>query len=229
MQPNLTRLPLGEGSGVHGDGGPRPGDFSNTSAGNRVEIYARARLPTRHGEFTIFAFRNDKDRLDHVALVKGDVWGRTCVPLRLHSECLTGDVFGSLKCDCREQLDLAKDSVAAMPYGMILYMRQEGRGIGLANKIRAYSLQDCGMDTVEANLHLGFDDDMREYDIAAEIVKLLGPISVELMTNNPTKVLGLSSHGVLVASRSSIEVAPNKHNVFYLNTKRRKSGHLLHE
>lgn len=218
-----------EGSELSDHEGPQPGEFSTTADGSRVEIFARAHLPTQHGEFTIFAFRNDKDDLEHVALVKGAIWGRSCVPMRLHSECLTGDVFGSLKCDCREQLDLAKESVGKMPFGVILYMRQEGRGIGLANKIRAYALQDKGMDTVEANLHLGFDDDMREYDIAAEMVKLLGPVSVELMTNNPKKVEGLSRHGVAVERRSPIEVVPNKHNVFYLDTKRRKSGHLLHK
>ena len=207
--------------------GPQPGESRTTARGDKVEIYGRAWLPTRYGEFTIFAFKNTQDNKEHVALVKGEVWGHAQVPMRLHSECLTGDVFTSLKCDCREQLEKAQESLSHLERGFILYMRQEGRGIGLANKIRAYALQEKGLDTVEANRHLGFDDDLREYDIAAEMIKLLAPTSVSLMTNNPTKVEGLSQHGVKVASREPILITPNKHNRFYLQTKNDKSGHYL--
>ncbi|TVQ98382.1 MAG: GTP cyclohydrolase II [Deltaproteobacteria bacterium] len=205
----------------------QPGEVIDLADGLRVEIFARAQLPTRNGSFEMVAFRNTKDSLDHVALVRGDVAGREAVPVRLHSECLTGDVFGSLKCDCRDQLEAGIDAVATRDFGVVLYLRQEGRGIGLANKIKAYSLQDRGMDTVEANLHLGFDDDLREYDVAAGMIHLLGIRSVELYTNNPNKVAGLRSHGVAVATRAPIQCDPNPHNRFYLVTKRRKSGHLL--
>ncbi len=207
--------------------GPQPGEFSVTSTGHRVELFARAWLPTRYGEFTIFAFKNSKDNKEHVAMVKGDIWGHAQVPMRLHSECLTGDVFASLKCDCREQLERAQESVGAFERGFILYMRQEGRGIGLANKIRAYALQEQGLDTVEANKHLGFDDDLRQYDIAAEMIKLLRPTSVALMTNNPSKVKGLAQYGVEIAERCPIEIEPNPHNLFYLKTKHAKSGHTI--
>jgi len=204
-----------------------PGQRLRTREGLEVEVFARAKLPTRHGDFEMVAFRNNKDGKEHVALVKGDVAGRILVPSRIHSECLTGDVFGSLKCDCRDQLELAIDQIAAMPYGVILYMRQEGRGIGLANKIKAYSLQDLGFDTVEANQHLGFDDDLREYDDAGAMVHLLGIRSVELITNNPRKIDGLKRAGVIVEARSSAETPSNRHNEFYLRTKRAKSGHML--
>ncbi len=209
------------------ESGPQPGRFSFTESGHRVEIYGRAWLPTRYGEFTIFAFRNDKDNKEHIALVKGDIWDQERVPMRLHSECLTGDVFTSLKCDCREQLEAAQEAVSQMDRGFILYMRQEGRGIGLANKIRAYALQEQGFDTVEANQHLGFDDDLRTYDVAAEMIKLLCPRSVVLMTNNPNKVNQLTQHGVNVAERRPLQIEPNQHNRFYLSTKRKKSGHFL--
>ena len=139
-----------------------------------LKIHAEARLPTRWGAFRIVAFKNTVDHKEHVAVVRGDIRGVRGLYTRLHSECLTGDVFGSLKCDCREQLELALETVASLKSGLILYMRQEGRGIGLANKIAAYSLQDDGLDTVEANQHLGFDDDMRDYDIAAGMIRL-GP------------------------------------------------------
>lgn len=206
---------------------PTPGDRRITPQGHRVELYSRATLPTRHGDFWVFAFKNSKEPGEHVALVRGEVWGHARVPVRLHSECLTGDVFGSLKCDCRDQLERALVEISRAERGLILYMRQEGRGIGLANKIRAYDLQDQGLDTVEANLHLGFDDDMRAYDIAAEMLKLLRVESVVLMTNNLNKVAGLSSHGVEVADRVPIQTAPNEHNQRYLKTKRAKSGHML--
>lgn len=207
--------------------GPRQGQFSFTESGHRVEIYARAWLPTRYGEFTIFAFKNDKDNKEHVAIVKGDIWDQEAVPMRLHSECLTGDVFTSLKCDCREQLEVALESIGEMERGFILYMRQEGRGIGLGNKLRAYALQEQGLDTVEANQHLGFDDDLRTYDVAAEMIKLLTPRSIAMMTNNPSKVEGLSKCGVKVEERVPLQIIPNPHNRFYLKTKSLKSGHFL--
>jgi GTP cyclohydrolase II len=204
-----------------------PGDRLEFDGGLRVEVVARARLPTRHGDFEMVAFENNRDGKEHVALVRGDVVGRSRVPTRLHSECLTGDVFGSIKCDCRGQLELAIDRVAETECGVILYLRQEGRGIGLANKIKAYSLQDRGFDTVEANHHLGFDDDLRSYDVAAAMVHLLGIESVELFTNNPKKIEGLRSRGVLVERRQPMETEPTDENRFYLATKKQKSGHLL--
>lgn len=188
---------------------------------------ATANLPTRHGPFKIVAFKNNRDFKDHVALIHGDIEGATNVPTRIHSECMTGDVFGSLKCDCGEQLERALDDIQAQDNGILLYMRQEGRGIGLANKIKAYSLQDEGLDTVEANLHLGFDDDMRDYEIAAEMLRILGPDSISLITNNPRKINGLTENGIDVSNRQPIRIVPNPHNLDYLETKKEKSGHLL--
>jgi GTP cyclohydrolase II len=190
---------------------------------------ARATLPTVHGEFVAVAFQNDKDHKDHLAIVKGDLQGQRAVPVRLHSECLTGDVFGSLRCDCREQLTRALAQLAQAEAGAILYLRQEGRGIGLANKIRAYALQETGMDTVEANQHLGFDDDARDYQIAAAMLQLLGVASVELWTNNPRKLEGLEAEGITVVQRQPLEVRPNPHNLRYLQTKKVKSQHLLRD
>lgn len=192
-----------------------------------VSIVASANLPTSHGNFRIVAFANNLDGKDHVAIVQGDVRGKRDVPTRIHSECVTGDVFASLKCDCGPQLERALAEIASKETGIILYMRQEGRGIGLANKVRAYSLQDQGMDTVEANLHLGFDDDLRDYRISAEMIKLLGVESIELLTNNPKKLEGLQTSGVQVTSRRSLKILPNPHNKHYLETKKAKSGHML--
>ncbi len=206
---------------------PEPGASLETSTGHRVQLYSRARLPTSWGEFTIVAFTNSKDSHEHVALIRGEPSGQRGVPTRLHSECLTGDVFHSRKCDCGEQLDLAMQELARREVGILLYLRQEGRGIGLANKVRAYALQEQGLDTVQANQHLGFDDDLREYDIAAAMLHLLGVRSIDLYTNNPSKLEGLQRHGVLVEQRTPIRVAPNEHNLRYLDTKRAKSGHLL--
>jgi GTP cyclohydrolase II len=192
-----------------------------------VKVFASAALPTRYGQFRIVAFVNNRDGKEHIAIVQGDVTGKKGVLTRIHSECLTGDVFGSLKCDCGPQLDRALEEIAQDEVGLILYMRQEGRGIGLANKVKAYSLQDGGMDTVEANRHLGFDDDLRDYEISAEMIKLLGVESIELMTNNPSKVDGLKAFGVEVTGRRALKMTPNPHNYLYLETKRLKSGHLL--
>jgi len=204
-----------------------PGDAVTLPSGVFVEIYARAKLPTRHGSYEMAAFRNNRDGMEHVALIRGDLVGKSGVPTRVHSECLTGDVFGSIKCDCRAQLDLAIDTISDLDTGLILYMRQEGRGIGLANKIKAYSLQDEGFDTVEANHHLGFDDDLRTYDVAAAMIHLLGVQSVVLYTNNPKKIEGLRSHGVLVDARNPSETEPTAQNRFYLKTKATKSGHII--
>lgn len=204
-----------------------PGDVICLGSGLEVSVYARAELPTKLGDFEVIAFRNNLDGKEHVAWVHGDVVGKSNVPIRLHSECLTGDVFGSIKCDCRAQLERAMETIAAEPCGIVFYLRQEGRGIGLANKIKAYSLQDLGFDTVEANRHLGFDDDLRNYDVAAAMVHLTGLKSVNLMTNNPKKVEGLKENGVTVSRRSPIQTTPTAENVDYLKTKAAKSGHLL--
>jgi GTP cyclohydrolase II len=192
-----------------------------------VRIVAMAELPTRFGDFHIVAFENNRDGKEHIAITKGDVIGASNVPVRLHSECLTGDVMGSLRCDCRDQLEAALKKIGSMERGVVLYLRQEGRGIGLINKIRAYSLQDEGLDTVEANLALGFRDDEREYDIAAHMLTALKIGSVQLMTNNPKKIDQLRRYGINVSGRISHEMEPNKHNRFYLETKAAKSGHML--
>jgi len=212
---------------IHSPTASSVGDVTQTRDNHGVELFSRARLPTAFGEFSILAFKNTKDGYEHIALVRGEPWGQSAVPTRLHSECLTGDVFGSLKCDCGEQLHVAMEELARGPVGILLYMRQEGRGIGLANKIRAYALQDQGLDTVEANRHLGFDDDIREYDIAAAMLRLLGPTSITLFTNNPSKIEGLREHGVQIGARRPIHIEANVHNELYLETKRLKSGHLL--
>lgn len=192
-----------------------------------VRMEAVARLPTEFGQFRIVAFRNNHDEKEHVAVVHGDVVGGAEVPLRLHSECLTGDVLGSLRCDCRAQLHAALRMISSLPRGVLLYLRQEGRGIGLVNKIRAYALQDQGLDTVEANLALGFRDDEREYSIAAHMIRSLNLRSVRLITNNPNKIKQLGELGIPVVGRISHEMVPNPHNRFYLETKARRSGHLI--
>ena len=197
-----------------------------TTAQHRlVRIGATANLPSRHGGFTVVAFES-VDGKEHGAVIKGDVRGEHGVPLRIHSECFTGDVMGSLKCDCRDQLEAALDYIGDQERGVVLYLRQEGRGIGLVNKIRAYALQDAGLDTVEANHALGFDDDERRYDIAAQMIQELGIGSVRLITNNPKKVEGLRSNGVEVDGRIPHRMSSNPHNAHYLETKKQKSGHL---
>lgn len=179
------------------------------------------------GRFHATVYRNDFDRDEHVALVAGDIGGDEPVTVRIHSQCLTGDVFGSTRCDCGEQLRLAMDAISAEGRGVVVYMHQEGRGIGLANKIRAYELQDQGRDTVQANLDLGFGDDLRDYGITAQILKDLGVRRVRLLTNNPRKVASLERYGVAVVERRSIVAPPHEENIAYLRTKRRKLGHLL--
>jgi GTP cyclohydrolase II len=192
-----------------------------------VRVVAMAELPTRFGEFHIVAFENNRDGKEHVAITKGDVIGASNVPVRLHSECLTGDVMGSLRCDCRDQLESALKKIGKMERGMVLYLRQEGRGIGLINKIRAYSLQDEGLDTVEANLALGFRDDERDYAVAAHMLMSLKIQSVQLMTNNPKKIDQLTRYGIQVNGRIPHIMEPNEYNRFYLETKAAKSGHLI--
>ena len=192
-----------------------------------VRIVAMAELPTRFGDFHIVAFENNRDGKEHVAITKGDVIGASNVPIRLHSECLTGDVMGSLRCDCRDQLEAALKKIGRMERGMVLYLRQEGRGIGLINKIRAYSLQDQGLDTVEANLALGFRDDERDYAVAAHMLMSLKIESIQLMTNNPKKIDQLTRYGIKVNGRIPHIMEPNEHNRFYLETKATKSGHMI--
>ena len=193
-----------------------------------VRRVATAKLPTKYGGlFTAIVYENDVDPFHHVALIKGDVLPEDRVLVRVHSQCLTGDVFGSKRCDCEEQLHTAMAMVEREGKGVIVYMRQEGRGIGLANKLKAYSLQENGKDTVEANEALGFKADMREYGIGAQILADLGLHKIRLMTNNPRKMIGLQGYGIEVVERVPIETKPNKENVEYLKTKAQKMGHLL--
>lgn len=193
-----------------------------------VRIVADAHLPSRYGgDWRAVAFENDVDRLDHMALVKGDVASGEPVLVRVHSECLTGDVLGSQRCDCGEQLHRAMEMIDREGRGVILYMRQEGRGIGLINKLKAYELQDKGRDTVEANEELGFKADLRDYGIGAQILLSLGIHKMRLLTNNPKKLIGLQGYGIDVVERVAIEAAATKSNKGYLRTKRDKMGHLL--
>ncbi len=192
-----------------------------------VRIVAVADLPSRFGDFRIVAFWNNRDAKEHVAIIHGDVVGQKNVPTRMHSECLTGDVVGSLRCDCRDQLEAALRKIGSLERGIVLYLRQEGRGIGLINKIRAYALQDQGLDTVEANLALGFRDDERDYAVAAHMLKSLSVESVQLMTNNPNKIRQLETYGVTVSGRIPHLLPPNPHNRFYLETKANRSGHFI--
>jgi GTP cyclohydrolase II len=192
-----------------------------------VRIVAIADMPSRFGQFQIVAFWNNRDDKEHVAMVHGDVLGQHDVPVRVHSECLTGDALGSLRCDCRDQLEEGLRTLGQMERGALLYLRQEGRGIGLLNKIRAYSLQDMGLDTVEANLALGFRDEERDFAIAAHMIRSLEIRSVELMTNNPYKITELEKHGVVISRRLQHELPPNPHNRAYLATKIAKMGHKL--
>ncbi len=192
-----------------------------------VKVVAVANFPTRFGRFHIAAFWNDRDEKDHIAIIRGDVVGREDVPTRLHSECLTGDALGSLRCDCRDQLGAALTKIGEHDHGLVLYLRQEGRGIGLKNKIRAYALQDRGLDTVEANIALGFRDDERDYSIAAHMIHSLGIKSIRLMTNNPNKIAQLTQFGINVSGRIPHLLPPNEFSRGYLETKALRSGHLI--
>jgi 3,4-dihydroxy 2-butanone 4-phosphate synthase/GTP cyclohydrolase II len=193
-----------------------------------VERQAAVKLPTEYGDFTAIGYLSKVDREHHLVLVKGDVAGAKDVLVRVHSECVTGDVFGSLRCDCGEQLDHALRQIEAEGRGVLLYMAQEGRGIGLLNKLRAYELQERGLDTVEANLELGFPADMRDYGIGAQILADLGLTTIRLLTNNPRKIVGLEGYGLTVSEEVPIETTPHEHNLPYLRVKRDKLGHRLH-
>lgn len=192
-----------------------------------VQRVAEAKLPTRYGEFIAIAYRSTVDVDEHVALIKGDLSGEEPILVRVHSECLTGDVFGSLRCDCGDQIDLAMQSIANEGRGVFLYMRQEGRGIGFHNKLQAYALQDRGLDTVDANIALGFAADLRDYGIGAQILADLGLHKIRLLTNNPKKVVGLEGYGLKVVESVPLIATPNPYNASYLEAKRNKLGHFL--
>ena len=192
-----------------------------------IEDKVQTRIPTKHGEFTLHYYSNSLDKKEHMAFVKGEVTGKENVPVRIHSECFTGDVLGSRRCDCGEQLDMALDIINQAGFGVLIYLRQEGRGIGLLKKLQAYNLQDQGLDTVDANIKLGHLADEREYDIAALILNSLQVNSIALITNNPLKIDELTKLGILVNDRIPIETRIHRDNLGYLQTKAERMHHLL--
>jgi len=192
-----------------------------------VDFYSQATVPTEYGPYRVVVYRERDSDVEHCALVYGEVKGATDLLVRVHSECFTGEVLHSLKCDCREQLDQALRRIAAAGRGVVIYLRQEGRGIGLGNKIRAYALQEAGADTVDANLQLGFEADARRYEMVTQMLAELGVRSIALLTNNPEKVRALKADGVKVVRRVPMEIEPNAHNRGYLDTKRTRMGHLI--
>jgi GTP cyclohydrolase II len=203
-------------------------EVQQVTSGRVIEHYAEADVPTEYGTFRIVVYRDTADpNVEHCAIVKGDVKGAQDLLIRVHSECFTGEALHSLKCDCREQLDQALRVIAEKGKGAVLYLRQEGRGIGLGNKIRAYALQAQGVDTVDANLRLGFAADARKYDVATAMLSDLGIVSIIVLTNNPAKVEALRADGVIVTGRVEMDVIPNQHNRSYLDTKRNRMGHLI--
>ena len=194
---------------------------------HEMVLVARAKLPTRHGEFDILGFYEPLTGKEHTAIVRGDVEGKSDVPLRVHSQCHTGDVLGSLRCDCQAQLEAALDHIGQQEFGVVIYLIQEGRGIGLLNKIKAYQLQDLGLDTIEANVYLGFSADSRSYTNAAAMIRLLGIGSIALLTNNPEKIQGLEAAGIRITRRIPLVIPENPHNKGYLATKKNNMGHLF--
>ncbi len=209
-------------------------DFSAPKTGDprpdkppHVHLVASADLPTRRGDFRVFGFYDERDQKEHTALVRGDVSGKSDVPVRVHSQCHTGDVWGSLRCDCRDQLEAAIEYIADAEYGAVVYMKQEGRGIGLLNKIKAYQLQDLGLNTIEANHYLGYPAEARDYAVAAKIIELLGIKSIALLSNNPDKIAKLEAEGVSITRRIPVVIPSNEHNEGYLATKRAEMGHLI--
>jgi 3,4-dihydroxy 2-butanone 4-phosphate synthase/GTP cyclohydrolase II len=226
----MARMPdLEEFSGRHGIGVVTVADIISYRRGHEklVERVAEARLPTTNGEFTVVSYRSIVDKDEHVALVMGDISPEEPTLVRVHSECLTGDVFGSTRCDCGEQADLAMSAIAREGKGIFLYMRQEGRGIGIHNKIKAYYLQDHGLDTVDANVHLGFAPDIRHFGVGAQILTDLGVGKMRLLTNNPRKTVGLEAFGIHTVEQVPIIARVNKENSRYLDTKRTRMGHIL--
>lgn len=195
------------------------------SAVKRLEVYAETLLPTHHGEFGFMIFR-DSEGLEHVALIKGDISGQENILCRIHSQCLTSEVFGSQKCDCKQQLDFALDAIQKSKRGVLLYLRQEGRGIGLGNKIKAYALQEQGLDTIDANKALGLPVDAREYSLAAEMLKALGVRSVQLLTNNPLKLKALKQAGIQVSRKKLDMISIPEQAAHYVRVKQKRLGHL---